>query len=161
MHIRRGDKILHESNAFPILLYYRALRRLCLTRPAESPCPRTVYVFCDDAAVCREFSNLAGKCFHVTSFHEQVALGKIAPFFKHTPALFQTQKQFNALPERDRQLSGQEVLISVYLAALSDLFVCTYSSNICRLVALLRNVQFEDLSRSILSLDWDRWEVSP
>ena len=95
----------------------------------------------------------------VSTFHDEVTTGKIEPFFNAFPVFFRTQKQFNGLPERDRVLNGQEMIISIYLAALSDFFVCTYSSNICRLVALLKNTRLEDLPGSVLSLDWELWTL--
>ncbi|OWA51033.1 hypothetical protein BV898_15535 [Hypsibius exemplaris] len=155
VHIRRSDKIQFDSINFPILLYVRALRRLCHSNPGR--CSRTVYVFCDDAEVCADFVNQAKECFHVTDFRQQVKLNAILPWSERSPVEFRHQNQFNSLPAEERLASAQEMIVSIYLAALSDFFVCTYSSNVCRLVALLKHDNIADLDEDILSLDWSNW----
>ncbi|OWA51032.1 hypothetical protein BV898_15534 [Hypsibius exemplaris] len=156
VHIRRGDKtVTGESINFPISLYVRALRRLCHTNPGR--CSRIVYVFCDDAEVCADFVNQAKECFHVTDFRQQVKLKAILPWSERSPVEFRHQNQFNSLPAEERLESAQEMIVSIYLAALSDFFVCTYSSNVCRLVALLKHDNIADLDKDILSLDWSNW----
>ena len=64
VHIRRGDKVATGGTPdFPLLFYVRALKRICHANKGQ--CSRKVFVTCDDAKVCREFEDMAQKCFQV------------------------------------------------------------------------------------------------
>ncbi|GAV04830.1 hypothetical protein RvY_15050 [Ramazzottius varieornatus] len=156
VHIRRGDKVaMRETPDFPLLFYVRTLRRVCHTNTGQ--CSRTVFVSCDDPEVCRQFEKMAQDCFQVTNFRREVEKAQLAPWFNSSSVVFRDQKGFNSLPAADRLQSAKEMVINIYLAAMADFVVCTYSSNICRLVALLKNGTLSDLNVS--SLDWPYWTM--
>ena len=93
----------------------------------------------------------------MTDFRREATKSQITPWFNSSTVVFRDQKDFNTLPAADRLQSAKEMVINIYLAAMADFVVCTYSSNICRLVALLRNGTLSDVD--VTSLDWPHWTI--
>ena len=93
----------------------------------------------------------------MTDFRREATKSQITPWFNSSTVVFRDQKDFNTLPAANRLQSAKEIVINIYLAAMADFVVCTYSSNICRLVALLRNGTLSDVNVS--SLDWPHWTI--
>ncbi|OQV17578.1 hypothetical protein BV898_08349 [Hypsibius exemplaris] len=154
VHIRRGDKISErEAPAFPVALFYRALKRRCLNDPGK--CSRTLLLLSDDEEASRQFKAAAGNCFLITDFQSEVRrLGDgNAGAWNVSRDIHVSQPGFDRFSQGQRTLHAREMIVSLFLMAMSEFVVCTYSSNVCRLVALLRGGDLK--SNNILSLDWE------
>ncbi|OQV16290.1 hypothetical protein BV898_09598 [Hypsibius exemplaris] len=155
IHIRRGDKVLYEAATFPVVLYHRALKRHCLERPGQ--CPKTVFLLSDDADAMAEFRRAARACFHVTDFPTEAR--KLPAAIWNATAVRSLRRardgRVDLADQVQRAMHAKEMIASMYLAALADSVICTYSSNVCRLVALLRGSG--SLHGEVVSLDWPSW----
>ncbi|OQV20741.1 hypothetical protein BV898_05321 [Hypsibius exemplaris] len=139
VHIRRGDKITErEAASFPVVLFYRTLKRRCLNNPGV--CSRTLLLLSDDEEASRQFKAVAGDCFRITDFQSEVARlgGDNAGTWNIPRDIHTNQAGFDWFSQDTRILHAREIIISMFLMAMSEYVVCTYSSNVCRLVALLR-----------------------
>ena len=156
VHIRHGDKLISEAPNFPVALYYRALKRICLLfRPGK--CSKTIFLMSDDEVAIRKFKAAVGGCFFIADFQtEMEKLGKEDLFGDAEGLLIHPdQFTFDTYSRERRVRHAKEMIVSIMLAAMSDYVVCTYLSNVCRLIALLRGGPLEDAE--VLSLDRSYW----
>ena len=148
IHIRRGDK-KEEVGEVPISKYVSALQ-------IRENRPRNVFLMCDGRKTCDEFSLALGAEYHLITYQslmEQWGLWTAEKFPDE-----HSQVAFDRLPEEDRLLQTKELVVSLFVGALSDFVICTYSSNICRLIALLRGGRMHH--NGVDSVDWKNWRIA-
>lgn len=138
VHIRRGDKTdgaYKETLEVPIANYVRAaLEQL------QPPCT-AIAVCTDDVAAAKEFAA------EVNRVRPEVRLRWRAGGAKPEQLrLGHRQHEFNALPLEGRMAMTHLFIADIEVMRKSHALVCTYSSNVGRLVALLRD-------RPTISLD--------
>ena len=116
LHVRRGDKAL-ESVPAEILRY---VERVCEVRPDIKNC----FLMTDDFEVVSELRCIRPD-WEVKTLCDPLKQGH-------------QQHQFNALSSESRKQKMEALLTELTIAQESQFFVGTYSSNVCRLMALLK-----------------------
>ena len=145
VHIRRGNK-KEETDEVPITEYTNALQH-------KKNHPRTVFLMYDGHKACDEFSLAHSAGYRLVTYQSLIKRWGLRTAENLTAE--HSQLKFDQLPEKDRLLQTEELVVSLFVGALSDFAVCTYSSNICRLVALLRGGRMYD--NGVYSVDWSNW----
>ena len=135
IHIRRGDK-KSEAQMVPLVRYQERYKTECNKTDAYPGCPRSIFLMCDGKITCDEFKSTMGAGYLLTNYNSLMSSGSY--WNVSGGAAEHSQYTFDNLPVTLRRIQTTELIVSLYLAALSDLVVCTYSSNVCRLIALLR-----------------------
>lgn len=137
VQIRRGDKVAggrRETLKVTTLDYARAAASQCLGSAAcGSPGCRTVVVCSDDASAGQELKN------ELVRTHPELSVRWRR---SATPRQLRTghwQQEWNILPEQDRTTLTHEFLADLEVMRAAAALVCTYSSNVGRLAALLRD----------------------
>ncbi|KAK9710277.1 hypothetical protein K7432_008542 [Basidiobolus ranarum] len=156
MHIRRGDKIGLEMGAITTSSYADVLLDIYNTKYSGRNV--ALFVFSDDDKAVEELRHLLAEYIDIEIFI-------LSDAFRHVPDLPMewrplTQRQgYDQNVYRETDLDNRyrltaEIITDMTLAATADEFICTFSSNIGRLVTLLRN-QPLDTVYSLDKPDWD------
>ncbi|KAK9701113.1 hypothetical protein K7432_011871 [Basidiobolus ranarum] len=155
MHIRRGDKLANEMQDLSVSLYSDKVIDLSTNKyPGRNI---ALFVFSDDDKSVTELRGLLADYFNIEIF-------LLSDAISHTPSLAKnwkplTQRQgydqgdFSRANEEYRFRQTAELITDITLAATADEFICTYSSNIGRLVTLLRTKPLT----TVHSLDIEEW----
>ncbi|GAU90452.1 hypothetical protein RvY_02866-2 [Ramazzottius varieornatus] len=148
-HIRRGDKH-KEAQEVPVRKFLEKYMENC---GQGSSCSRTVFVMCDGEKTCNDFKSQLGPGYRYAHYSSLMSSWKLWVAAQHYPE--HSQEKFDALSETERLAQTTELIVSLYLAALADSVFCTYSSNVCRLIALLRGGTLDN--STVYSLDTTNW----
>ena len=135
IHVRRGDKSLTEAHNIPLTDYIQKIQQ---TIPGNRM--RPVFVASDDPAVLVEFPQLKPMWTFVSINNTN---SYASNFTGHV------QWRFNNLPAAEKRFQTRLFLCQLQMLVDADYVFCTMSSNICRLVQILRH---QDPS-TVISLD--------
>ncbi|GAV01538.1 hypothetical protein RvY_12234 [Ramazzottius varieornatus] len=154
VHIRKGDKINEFLALASAGTYLSKLLQICRE---VSQCPRTVFLMCDGKITCDEFRTKAGGRFRILDYSE--GMKQVNDSWSRSSVLDREhdQHKFNSLPLWIREEAATEMVVSMFLAALADSVVCTYVSNICTLIALLRGGEVD--RNGVYSVDDSLWAM--
>lgn len=152
IHIRRGDKIAwNESADIPVSNYSDKIKQICAHSISFSTdnCPKNIFVMYDEKSAFDQLKMSLNSSFNVFDLETSVRR-----FEWNISAYIVTSvnERKHKTPPRDRsfwRVHTKQIIIEMTLLALSEILVCTMSSNICRLVALLRGHH----QKNIFSLD--------
>ncbi|CAL8116612.1 unnamed protein product [Orchesella dallaii] len=136
LHVRRTDKLIKEAASYPLKAYLSHVTRYLRAREKNEGKPISGHIFLasDEPKVIEEARNLEKK----TNKWKLQANETIAR---------------DATNVRHRFKSGiLAILIDVMLLADCEFVVCTFTSNVCRLVAELKEVE-EAVGEEIVSVD--------
>ena len=125
VHVRRGDKLIKEAREVPLLQYIQKIER---TLPGKEF--RQVFVASDDSAVPEEFSQLRPTWAFFGINH---TISYASNYTGHA------QSTFNRLPLDERMNQTRLLICEIQMLVDADYVFCTMSSNICRLVQILRH----------------------
>ena len=149
VHIRRGDK----NKEVPYVPIEKYLERIEAVNFRKKYRATAIFLMCDGDQACEEFRNSSsslGARYILITY--KALLEQWGMTTNTERAEGNSQDKFDRLPESDRLAQATELIVSAYIGALSSFVVCTYSSNFCRLVALLKGGKI--VSNDIHSLDW-------
>ena len=153
VHIRRTDKLLtKEMTDVPVVEYCQKVAAVC--RQLRNSCPSHVFVMYDEGQAFSRLKECALQDNYSTKFLDYAMLvnmtGRNAAEFASVVHPASTSEY----DQREWFKHTQEMLLSITLLAMSDQLICTFSSNVCRLAALVRgNLD----SKSLHSLDDPMW----
>ncbi|KAK9760389.1 hypothetical protein K7432_015629 [Basidiobolus ranarum] len=155
MHIRRGDKLDDEMEDIPLYLYYTKVVDLSTNKyPGRDI---ALFVFSDDDKSVSELRALLAAYSHIHVFILSDAFSRYPSIAKDWTPLVQRQgydqDKFREADTDYKYRQTAELITDMTLAATADEFICTYSSNIGRLVTLLRTKPID----TVHSLDLDQW----
>ena len=137
-----------------------------------------VFLFGDDQDAVKKLQQMAGhfegKTFFTLDDAVEILLDPSAPvppsYLARTSLLEPLRSlntsggyshwDFPSFSKEARILRTKALIASLSLASYSDDVVCTYSSNVCRLMALLLRRKRESSLRRVHSVDWARWVTS-
>ncbi|KAK9764072.1 hypothetical protein K7432_008750 [Basidiobolus ranarum] len=157
MHIRRGDKIRAEAKDLSISLYAEKVRNLVDNKYHGRHI--ALFVFSDEDKPIAMLRTLLAD-------HSKIQIFTLIDAFNRQPQLAKTwkpiqqregydQKNFVESDKEYQFLQTAELITDITLAATADEFIGTYSSNIGRLLVLLRTHPTD----TVHSMDWDKWEL--
>jgi len=135
VQIRRGDKVAgsrRETLKVTISDYVRAAAAQCAA--AQPSACRTVVVCSDDLGAAEEFAREMGRAHPELSVRFRARKSVPNPLVRG-----HWQAEFNSLSAEDRRSMTLEFLADVQVMRAAKALVCTHSSNVGRLVALLRD----------------------
>ena len=145
MHIRRGDKIGNEAAPIPLIRYINAVEQLMIQHKRSNSSSFEIFVATDEPRIIEELRLFKPNWILIRLDFPSWILNE------HKFGHFQWQ--FNRLPLIQKyQLT---ILLMSELEVLSRIpyVVCTFSSNICRFVHILRTQPYD----SVISLDEKVW----
>jgi hypothetical protein len=152
VHIRRGDKKT-EAKLLPIEEYVRKVLEL-INASGKSAQEFVVFVASDSRDALEEFKHhpsLSGVA--ITSL-PQFEYPKSLSMTVAEEASGHNETNFNSQPSLCKYKATIELLAELEALARTDYLICTYSSNLCRLLQVLRR---HDPS-SVHSLDIPNWD---
>ncbi len=129
IHVRRGDKLIEEASLFEVEKYIKIISE-------KTPHINTIFIASDSYEVVEEFETHYPN-YTLVTFIPESSMGHL-------------QKNFNLSTKEQRFANTLLLLKDINFLTRSTIFVGTYSSNIGRLIALLRNDSF---SYSV-DVDW-------
>ncbi|OQV25602.1 hypothetical protein BV898_00538 [Hypsibius exemplaris] len=154
IHIRRGDKITRrEMGDIAVGDYWKKLREIC----ASQSCPSNVFLMYDEQAsydTMRELSSVHFQMLDLRLILQQA--GETASNYV-SEELENTGTSATGARNRDGTFMrehSKELVLSISLLAMSDHLICTFSSNVCRLAAVLRGNHSDHF---VHSLDYPKW----
>lgn len=152
IYIRRADKLAaKEMEDVPIGKYWEKVASVCTL--LENSCPQNVFVMYDEPGVLSSLKELAVQNSSTRFFDFPILINSTGK----DPRDFASLSPPALLDKNDKNewfKHTQEMLLSITLLAMSDQLICTFSSNVCRLAALIRgNLNPE----TIHSLDAPTW----
>jgi hypothetical protein len=142
VHIRRGDKH-REARMIEVETYMEAVRNI--TEVQNVSLQNVVVVIAsDDFRVVEEFKNKTRGQMTVVSMEKLIDTSR-AGFVEAESLVMEPHLKY---------ISGLEMLIEVEALARANYVVCTHSSNVCRLIQMIRKVD----EKSIVSVDGE-WKA--
>ncbi|GAU88741.1 hypothetical protein RvY_01379 [Ramazzottius varieornatus] len=152
VHIRRGDKLAaKEMENVPIEKYWEKVASIC--KLLKNSCPHNVFVMYDEPEELKSLKELAVQDASTRFFDFPMLINStgrdLEDFVSLSPPALFVKNDKNEWFKHT-----QEMLLSMTLLAMSDQLICTFSSNVCRLAALIRG----DLNpETIHGLDAPTW----
>ncbi|CAO3639914.1 unnamed protein product [Cunninghamella blakesleeana] len=146
IHIRRGDKIIElpDGKFTPITKFYDEIENIFNAKDNKLTAKNTkILVLSDDYSIMKNLTTARDWDF-VTTYPES------SPF--NTNVSY-TQAMFNGFPEPVRQAHGLAFVTQMELMRLADYVICTHTSNVCRLISLLRGWDDMVVQKKLISLD--------
>ena len=135
IHVRRGDKVKQEATVIPLDYYCQGIEYFISKYQEKSP----IKVF-----VASDQQNLIEQVRHERTDWEFVRIIQTNLF-----STGHDQDSFNRLSERKKVESTRFLIAELETIAHAKYVVCTFSSNICRFVQILR----KQAADTVLSLD--------
>ncbi|ORX79796.1 hypothetical protein K493DRAFT_362472 [Basidiobolus meristosporus CBS 931.73] len=155
MHIRRGDKLDWEMKKVETSSYAEKLLELSKTKYPNRDI--VLFVFSDDDNAMQELRRLLADHANIEIFGLLDAFAQLPDGAASWSPLDQRkgyqQDDFRVSSEEHQFRQTAELITDVTLAATAEEFICTYTSNIARLVTLLRTKPLD----TVHSLDWETW----
>ena len=128
VHIRRGDKVAYgEAEAIGVEKYQQAVMDYCVR---AVKCPETVFVMSDDPTAVSE---LRGMLMNFTVVDEEQLFSKAKDV---VDGIVEEREGSDEGKRLDARKTVQ-LVVGLTIAARAEHVVCTFSSNLCRLIALL------------------------
>lgn len=157
VHIRRGAKIsgpYAEVKEVPVGNFSLKLQEIC--RRLGPECPKNVYLMHDEEWVFPAVQTMLKDSFKVYNFW--TLLNRSNVFWDENMISGAAHDPGSSLV-RAPHPSGwawrtKQVILEITLLAMSDELICTYSSNICKIAALLRG----NHTSRIYSMDFPIWD---
>lgn len=130
IHIRKGDKILSESQDIDNDIYASVINKYCILLNISN-----VYYATDDTD---NLTEIITKLPHLNHFYNKIKSSG------YSNELYKTR----TLSEKDEDFKN--MMIDLYTVINSEFFICTYTSNVSRFIALYR-----DRSKCLsLDIEW-------
>ncbi|GAU89170.1 hypothetical protein RvY_01752 [Ramazzottius varieornatus] len=149
VHVRRGDK-RNEARIVPISTY---AEKLNTENTRRNHSVTTVFLMCDGYKTCDEFRLALGGSYCLVTYKTLMQQWGLWNASMETEE--HTQIAFDQLSEEKRLMQALELVVSLYIGALSSFTVCSYSSNICKFIALLRGGKMDH--NGVYSVDDPSW----
>jgi Alpha-(1,6)-fucosyltransferase N- and catalytic domains len=126
IHIRKGDKLLKEAREIPINRYIKAIERIL----HRNKTIQQIFVASDNHEVVNELRKLK-PAWKFISIHDQ----------NHhtTNRTSHFQSHFNRLSEKEKLFETRLFMCELQMLIDSQYVLCAMSSNVCRLVQILRH----------------------
>jgi hypothetical protein len=147
IHIRRGDKIIElpKGEYTALSVFYREIDRIFKSsNNTLTPKNSKILVLSDDYSIMKNITSAKKEWQFVTAYPED------SPFSTNTSF---TQAMFNGWPDKVRQAHGMAFVAQMELMRRANYVICTHSSNVCRLAAVLRGWQDVVIDNKLVSLD--------
>ena len=125
VHVRRGDKIAREAREVSVRKYIDRMEAVL----AENESP-TVFVASDDPLAIDEFRRLKPRWTFTAIQH---------PRQNKARSRGHLQARFDLLPPEEKQLQTRLLICELQMLVDARYVFCTMSSNVCRLVQILRH----------------------
>ena len=125
VHVRRGDKIGSEAREVSVRKYIDRMEAVL----AENESP-TVFVASDDPLAIDEFRRLKPRWTFTSVQH---------PRQNEARSRGHLQARFDLLPSEEKQLQTRLLICELQMLVDARYVFCTMSSNVCRLVQILRH----------------------
>ena len=138
LHVRRGDKLLGEARKVPLEKYIQKIEK---ELPNQKH--RSVFATSDDGSVLEELRRLRANWTFLS-------VNRMKTYTRSTSGHYQSR--FNQLSLEEKRYETRLLICQLQMLVDADYVFCTITSNICRLVQILR---LQDPSTTI-SLDRKR-----
>ena len=135
LHIRRGDKIVElEMEDIPMENYTSVLISLCenLNIGTGSKNFTKVFVMHDDPVAYEQVKDILGQRLTLVELPDLLTESD----FGHLQSFISGDERGDEATAWQRHT--RELILSMTLMAMADQVVCTFSSNLCKLMALLK-----------------------
>jgi hypothetical protein len=126
IHVRKGDKIEHEARAISLDKYIKSIERILLRNKQI----RHILVASDDHNVIEELRQLK------PAWHFLRVLEKS---HRRTNATGHFQLHFDRLSKKEKLFETRLLICELQMLIDSDYVLCGMSSNVCRLIQILRH----------------------
>jgi glycerophosphoryl diester phosphodiesterase len=136
IHIRRGDKLKHEAREISIDRYIKGIERILQKNKAI----QQIFVASDDHTVVKELRQLKPTWNFVSIYDNN---------HQRTNPTGHFQAQFNRLSRQQKLNETRLFMCELQMLVNSEYVLCGMTSNICRLVLILRHQH----PSTVISLD--------
>jgi len=126
IHVRKGDKIEKEARAIPLDKYIKSIERILIKNKQI----RHILVASDDHTVIEELRQLK------PAWHFLSALEKS---HQRTNTTGHFQLHFDRLSKKEKLFETRLLICELQMLIDSDYVLCGMSSNVCRLIQILRH----------------------
>ncbi|CAF3404484.1 unnamed protein product [Rotaria sp. Silwood2] len=126
VHIRRGDKLAKEARLIPLQNYIKIIEQRKLIKNKSEH----IFVSSDDPLVIEELR-------HLKPMWNFVSIYKIS--YNTTRQRGHFQSQFNRLSSREKSFETRLLMSELQMLINSRYVLCSMSSNVCRLIQILRH----------------------
>ncbi|KAK9696152.1 hypothetical protein K7432_012623 [Basidiobolus ranarum] len=158
MHIRRGDKLWYEAKELPIKLYSDKVKSLADSKYSGRDI--SLFVLSDDDKSVAALRALLLDNPKIRVFTLADAFSQHPDLTKDWKPLEQRvgydQDNFIQADKEYQYSQTAESIADITLAATADEFICTFSSNIGRLITILRTQPID----TVHSMDWPEWRMN-
>ena len=125
VHVRRGDKLVSEARAVPLLNYINRIEKIVQKNQSQN-----IFVASDDPSTIDDFRKLKPQwTFSSVSLTDQ----------KRTGSNGHRQGEFNRLDRESKRFQTRLLICQLQMLIDANYVFCTMSSNICRLIQILRH----------------------
>lgn len=152
VHLRRGDKLWAEAKEIPVRDF---AQKIC--RVNNSACARNIYVMSDEESAFEEFRSYFNGSHTVYDLRTLMKCSGMnwEDFFVNGDIT--CRKRRATVADKSFWLPHtRQLIVEMTLLSMSNELICTFSSNICRLAALLRG-SYEGDVHSMDVPTWDPW----
>jgi hypothetical protein len=125
IHVRRGDKLAKEARSVPLLNYIKRIETIVPKNESQR-----VFVASDDPSTTDDFQKLKPQWVFIS-----VPLTEP----KRNGSYGHRQAEFNRLDRQRKRLQTHLLICQLQMLIDADYVFCTMSSNICRLIQILRH----------------------
>lgn len=155
VHFRRGDKFWGEATEVPMRSFADKILETC--RVNGSSCPRNIYVMSDEDSAFEMFQSYFNESYAVYDLRTLMICSgmKWGDFFVDGDVTCR-KRSARVADESFWLPHTRQLIVEITLLSLSDQLVCTLSSNICRLAALVRGSYKHNL-HSMDTPTWHPW----
>lgn len=145
IHVRRGNKLLVEAKEVPLARYVAKVHEVC--RASGSSCPTNIFLMYDELWVFEKIHSMLNGSFQLHNFR---TLLKRSNAHWDDSTMHETEEP----PEGTKPLPRtKQFIVELTLLAMADQIICTYSSNVCRIAAVLRGNHVDNIH----SMDVPAW----
>lgn len=155
VHIRRGSKIAgpsKEVNEVPVDQFVKKIQHVCQRLGPE--CPKTVYLMHDEEWVFPKLQTLLNTSFQVYNFWTLLNRSRITWDENLISDSASDPGNIHRAPRAGWAWRTKQVILEITIISMSNELICTYSSNICKLAAVLRG----NHTSRIYSMDQPNWD---
>ena len=135
VHVRRGDKLASEARAISLLNYIDRIEKI-----VEKNQSQTIFVASDDPSTIDGFRKLKPQWIFQSTSHT---------YRNRTSGNGHRQGDFNRLDREGKRFQTHLLICQLQMLIEANYVLCTMSSNICRLVQILRHQS----PSTVISLD--------
>lgn len=125
VHVRRGDKLVNEAGSIPLVNYINRIEKIVQQNQNQN-----IFVASDDPSTTDDFRKLKPQwTFISVSSTDQ----------KRTGSDGHRQREFNRLDRGRKRFQTHLLICQLQMLIDANYVFCTMSSNICRLIQILRH----------------------